>query len=150
MAIRTFEIQPIGRRLATPSDGEVSDVNLLSSYWGSGRPRPPATSHGPSREAFEFGAQAAAMLRRARLACHVVMVVLARVIGPVPGFLHGHLLYKYRVNAAATSRALVCVAVVDLYYAAAVPAGGARHGHVYVGIPGVEILQWETCRKHIR
>ena len=52
--------------------------------------------------------------------------------------------------AAATSRALVGVAAVDLFFAAAVPAGGARHGHVCVGIAGVEILQRGTCRKHIR
>ena len=47
--------------------------------------------------------------------------------------------------AAAASRALVGVAVVDLFFAAAVPAGGARHGHVCVGIAGVEILQRGTC-----
>ena len=44
--------------------------------------------------------------------------------------------------AVATSRALVCVAVVDLFFAAAVPTGDA---HVYVGIAGVEILQRESC-----
>ena len=50
----------------------------------------------------------------------------------------------------ATSRALVGDAVVDLFFAAAVPAGGARRGHVCVGIVGVEILQRGTSRKHIR
>ena len=52
--------------------------------------------------------------------------------------------------AAATPCALVCVAVVDLFFAAAVLAGGARRSQVYVGIAGVEILQRGSCRKHIR
>ena len=43
--------------------------------------------------------------------------------------------------AAASSRALICVAaVVDLFFAAAVLAGGACRSQVYVGIAGVEIL----------
>ena len=52
--------------------------------------------------------------------------------------------------AAATSRAPVAVAVVDLFFAAAVPADGIRRDHVCIGIAGVEILQWGSCQKHIK
>ena len=40
--------------------------------------------------------------------------------------------------AAAMSRALAGVAVVDVFFAAAVPAGGACRGHVCVGIAGAQ------------
>ena len=52
--------------------------------------------------------------------------------------------------AASRSRALIGVAVLDLFLAAAIPAGGARRGHVCVGIAGIEILQRGSCRKHIK
>ena len=45
---------------------------------------------------------------------------------------------QHVASAAATSLALVGVTVVNLFFASAVPAGGARRGHVCVGIAGVD------------
>ena len=48
------------------------------------------------------------------------------------------------------SSLLFAVVAVPALAVVAIPAGGARHGHVCVGLAGVEILQRGTCRKHIR
>ena len=55
-------------------------------------------------------------------------------------------LSKQVVPAAATSRGLVGVAVVDLFFAAAVPACGVE----FQRIAGIEILQQGSCQKHIK